>query len=111
MDFLSYYIQQGNNKTLLIGTFVGVVAYIATEQERNDQKPIMVMVRIVLGAAMGYFLPERTLLLIMAFFNVKDMALDAVMTLASVMLAFGNLDIVKWTYRKIKKNSDNGKGN
>lgn len=110
MDFLTY-IEIGNNKTLLIGTFVGVVAYIAKEQERDDQKPIRVLLRIVLGAAMGYFLPERTLTLLTAFFNVKDVAVDALMVIAAAALAFGNLDTVKWMYKRVKKNADNGKDN
>ena len=110
MDFLTY-IETGNNKTLLIGTFVGVVAYIAKEQERDDQKPIRVLLRIVLGAAMGYFLPERTLTLLTAFFNVKDIAVDALTVIAAAALAFGNLDTVKWMYKRVKKNAGNGKDN
>lgn len=102
MDFLEY-IETGNNKTLLIGTFVGVVAYIAKEQERDDQKPIRVLLRIVLGAAMGYFLPERTLTLMSAFFQVKEVAIDALMVIAAAALAFGNLDVVKIVYNALKK--------
>jgi hypothetical protein len=102
MDFLTY-IETGNNKTLLIGTFVGVVAYIAKEQERDDQKPIRVLLRIVLGAAMGYFLPERTLTLMSAFFQVKEVAIDALMVIAAAALAFGNLDVVKIVYNALKK--------
>jgi NAD/NADP transhydrogenase beta subunit len=108
MDFLTY-IETGNNKTLFIGMFVGVVAYIAKEQENQDEKPIRVILRIVLGAVMGYFLPERTLTLLTAFFNVKDIAVDALMVIAAAALAFGNLDIIKWTYKKIEKKTDDGK--
>lgn len=110
MDFLQY-IETGNNKTLLIGMFVGVVAYIAKEQENKDEKPIRVLLRIVLGAAMGYFLPERTLTLVSTFFLVKDIALDALMTVLAATLAYGNLDVIKWVYKIIERKADNGKVN
>lgn len=99
-------IANANSKALFVGMLVGSIAYIAKEQENQDQKPIRAMVRLALGAVMGYFLPPFIVPIIGTFFNIKDVALDAVLAVLAGVFAYGNLDVIKWSYLKIQKKAD-----
>lgn len=97
-----------NSKTLLVGAVVGVVAYIASEQDNKEQRPIKIIVRGLLGLVMAYFLPERIMSLLSSVFNIKDVAVEATLTLAAILLGYFNLDAVRIFAKRIKDKTENG---
>jgi len=105
MDLIQI-ITTSNSKALLVGMLVGTIAYIAKEQENQDQKPLRVIVRVLLGGIMGFFLPSLVVPVIGGFFNIKDIALDAVLATLAAVFSYGNLDVIKWSYTKIQKKAD-----
>ena len=95
-----------NSKTLLVGAVVGVVAYIASEQDNKEQRPIKILFRAMLGLFMAYFLPERIMSILSTFFQIKDVAVDAVLTIAAIFLGYFNADAVKIVANLIKNKTE-----
>ena len=98
------------NNSLLFGTIVGILGYIAKEQKNKDLKPLKVLVRVVLGGIMGYFLPEALFPIVKPLFNLKDNTTIGILVIMSILLSYGNLrwieELNDFADKKLNRNAN-----